>query len=102
IADGDRPRIDTQLVGCDLRERGFVTLAVVLRADVDHHRTVGQHADVGRFIAWRHSRLALPPLRDAVAALLGVEGEADADGAAVRLALLLALPNGRQIDHIAR
>ena len=51
-------------------------------------RAVGQHAGVGEFVARDHARLALHPSDGAVAALLGVERKADADGAAVRLAAL--------------
>ena len=65
-------------------------------------RAVGQHAGVGGFVARHHARLALDPFDRAVAALLGVEGKADADGAAVGLGLRLAGADGGQIDHVAR
>ena len=59
-------------------------------------RAVGQHARVGGFVARHDARLALDPFGDAVAALLGIEGKADADGAAVRLAALLARADRRR------
>ena len=92
IADGNQRRADAELVGGDLRERGLVALAEILRADMDDDRAIGQHAGVGGFVARHHARLALDPFDRAVAALLGVERKADADGAAVGLALA---PGGR-------
>ena len=102
VADRNQRGIDAELVRGDLRERRLVALAVVLHADIDDHRAVRQHADIGGLVARHHARLALDPFDDAVAALLGVERKADADGAAVGLALRLALADGRQIDHVAR
>ena len=97
-----RAGIDGQLMGGDLRQRRFVALAMVLHADMQDHRAVGQHAGVGQFVARHHARLALDPFHLAVAALLGVERKADADRAAVRLAGGLPLADRGQIDHVAR
>ena len=68
---------------------------------MDDDRAVRLHADIGELVAWHHPRLALDPLDGAVAALLGVERKAHADGAAVGLALRLPRADGGQIDHVA-
>src|SRR3954469_3449767 len=97
VADGNQPRADAELMSRNLRERGLVSLTEILRADMDDDRAVRQHAGVGGFVARYHARLALDPLHGAVAALLGVERKADADGAPVGLAQRLAGADGGQV-----
>ena len=91
-----------KLVSGDLRQRRFVALAVVLHTHIDEYGAVRQHAGIGGLVAGNDAKLALGEFHDAVAALLGVEGKADADFAAVGLTLRLTLADGRQIDLVAR
>jgi hypothetical protein len=102
VLDRDAARIDGQFMRRDLRQRGLVALAVVLYPDVHDHRAVRKHPRIGGFVSGHDTRLALDPFDGAVTALFGVEGEADADHAAVAFPNLLTLADGREIDHVAR
>src|SRR5262245_49191773 len=57
IAQRDPLRVDSEFVSCNLRQRGFVALSVVLNPDIDDHATVGQHADIRRLVARNHAEL---------------------------------------------
>src|SRR6516162_2402614 len=102
VSNRDLTRIDPELLRGYLRERGLVSLAVIVHADIDENAAVRQHADICRLVAWYHAELALHEFRRPVTALLGVKRKPHAYPASIRLAGCLPLADGRQIDLVAR
>jgi len=93
IRDGD-----SELLGRDLRERGFEPLAVVLDADEQDQLAVWGEARERGLVAEYDGKAARDPFGGAMGGLLGVAREPDADHAAVRLAALLPCSHLRHID----
>src|SRR3974377_378752 len=102
VSTRDSPRIDPKLLRGYLRERGLVSLPVVVHADIDQNAAVRQHADIRRLVAWYHAELALHEFRGPVTALLGIKRKSHAYPAPIRFAGCLPLADGRQIDLVAR
>ena len=84
----------------DLGERGLEALAVRMHADANFETAVGRQARLRLLEAGNHRNAPPGVDRSAVRRLLAIDGEADADPAAVGLAARLPLPNLRQIDVI--
>ena len=86
----------------DLRHGGFHALAVRMHADANLEPAVRRHPH-RRLVVARHDRQPPPGKHaGAVRGLLAVGREADADQAAVGLALALAFAPGREADLVAR
>ena len=102
VADRDFVGRDRQLVRRHLGERGLEPLPMVLHADMDDDRSIGQDAHLGGFIARHHHGPALRPFDRAVPTLLGIEAETEPEPPPVRLAALLPRPHHRNVDHLSR
>jgi hypothetical protein len=95
IRDGD-----SELLGRDLRERGFEPLAVVLDPDEQDQLAVRGEARERGLVAEYDGEAARDPFGGGVGGLLGVAREPDADHAAVGLAALLPRSYPRHIDGV--
>src|SRR5262249_37523690 len=91
VADRNACGVDPQLMRADLRQRGLMSLAMVLHAYVDQHAAIRQHADICRFITRDDAKLAFDEFHRAVTTLLGVKRKPHADPASVRLARRLSV-----------
>ncbi len=94
----DPRRVDAELLGGDLRQRGFEALAVRLDADHQHDAAVGQDTRGAALETGNDRSAAGGEFGGAVRGLLGKSGKADADEPAVRLAALLARADRRHVQ----
>ena len=86
----------------DLRQAGLHALAVRMHADADLQPAVRRDAPGRLLEAGHHGNAPGGKNLGAVRGLFGIGGEADADQPAIRLALLLALAHGFQVDVFHR